>query len=315
MLDPGSGLGARLMIWRRLMLAVTGLELVPIDVLDRVGRLARAFEAQVDLFHCLYEPEAAQAQAARGGAVNLIAARVEERRRRLERLADILRDQGVTVNASVRWDFPIYEGIIRQALRHKPDLLILPALALQEAHRTLVYREQRLIAAAPCAVLFIKTREVYSKGCVVAAVDPAHAREADGDLDELAIGAAKTLAGALADVPVHLCHAESPAVDGAPHVPGEQLEAQVRRLAERHEIAPTQVHVACGTPEEVLSLCVRQARAQSLVLGVPSEPAALRRGSERLVERIECDVLVLKTHYAHPGVGTESSPAVLPQSL
>ena len=307
------------MIWRRLMLAVTGLELVPIYVVDRVGRLARAFEAQVDLFHCLYEPQAAQAQAVRGGAANLIAARVEERRRRLERLADILRDQGVTVSPSVRWDYPIYEGIIRQALRHKPDLLIVPALALEEAHRALVYRELRLIEAAPCAVLFVKTREIYSKGCIVAAVEPEHAREADGDLDELAIGAAKTLAGALADVPVHLYHAEPPAQHAGPNPEGVRAEAQVRRLAELHEIGAQQVQVECGVPEELLPRYVRQARAQSLVIGVPSGPSARRHGSEQLTERLvdalECDLLVVKSRYAHAGVGTEPSPAVLPQSL
>ena len=307
------------MIWRRLMLAVSGLELVPIHVLDRVARLARAFGAHVELFHCLYEPEAVQAETAHGRAGSVIAARVEERRRRLERLADILRDQGVTVSTTVRWDFPTYEGIIRQALRYKPELLIVPAIALEETLRTLVYREQRLIEQAPCAVLFVKTRETYSKGCIVAAVDPRRTPDLGGDLDEAAIGAAKTLAGALGEVPVHLFHAAQSAEGGVSSALASVTEAQVRHLAELHGIPAREVRVEFGEPGETLAMYVREARAQALVFGVRRASGALREPDERLAERlvdeIECDLLIVKTRYEHAAVGAQPAPAVLPQPL
>lgn len=307
------------MIWRRLMLAVSGLEQVPIHLLDRVGRLARAFGAHVDLFHCLYEPQALPGQPASEGPAERIAVRIEERRRPLERLADILRDQGVAVSASVRWDFPTYEGIIRQALRYKPDVLLVPALPLDAPLRTLVYREQRLIEQAPCAVLFMKTREVFSKGCIVAAVDPPHARDGGGDLDELAIGAAKTLASALADVPVRLFHA-APHGDGGPSGALQSLsEQQVRHLAELHEIPLRDAHVRFGNPGESLALYAREARAQTLVIGLSGAPRSARAPSEplteRLIEALECDLLIVKTRYDHAAVGARPAPAVLPQSL
>lgn len=307
------------MIWRRLMLAVAGVERVPVQVLDRVGRLARAFQAHVDLFHCLYEPEAVRAPAAGEGAANLIAARVQEQRRRLERLADILRDQAVRVSVSVRWDYPTYEGIIRQALRYKPDLLIVPGMALEETARTLAYREQRLIEQAPCAVLFVKSGELYTKGCVLAAVDPRHARDGGGDLDELAIGTAKTLASALADVPVRLYHAAPLGEDGLTSALASVRETQVRHLAELHEIPERDVRVEFGEPGESLARYAREARAQTLVIGVRGGTDPLRAPSERLAERLleslECDLLIVKTHYEHPLVSAKPSPAVLSQSL
>lgn len=314
-----SGHGNEQMIWRRLMLAVSALERVPIHVLDRVGRLARAFGAHVDLFHCLYEPESVQGPAGASGAARLISARVEQRRRRLERLADILRDQGVAVSASVRWDFPTYEGIIRQALRHKPDLLIVPAITLGETLRTLLYRERRLIEQAPCPVLFVKTRDIYSKGCIVATVDPPHARDDGADLDEVAIGAAKTLASALAGVPVRLHYAAAPGQDGLTSALVSSAEAQVRHLAELHEIPARDVRVQFGEPGASLALYVREARAQALVIGVGSRPHAQETSTEPLAERLvdvlECDLLVVKTRYAHAAVGATPSPAVLSQTL
>lgn len=307
------------MIWRRLMLAVSGVERIPIQVLDRVGRLARAFHAHVDLFHCLYEPEAVRAPATGDEAANLIAVRVQEHRRRLERFADILREQGVRVSLSVRWDYPIYEGIIRQALRYKPDLLIVPGMTLEETARTLAYRERRLIEQAPCAVLFVKTGDIYSQACVLAAVDPRQARDGGGDLDELAIGVAKTLASALDDVPVRLYHAAPLGEDGLTSALAPVSETQVRHLAELHEIPERDVRVEFGEPGESLSRYAREARAQTLVIGVRCGTDPLRAPSERLAERLldmlECDLLIVKTRYEHPLVSAKPSPAVLRQSL
>ena len=304
------------MIWRRLLLAIPDLELAPSYLLDRVGRLARDFDAHVDLFHCLYEPSFARGPGAYEQAAQRIAEHVQERHRRLERLADTLRDQGVAVSASVHWDYPVYEAVIRQALRYKADVLIAPALSPQEPARTVAYREQRLIEQAPCAVLLLRTQEVYARGGVVAAVDPPHARDGDGDLDEVVIGAAKTLAGALGDVAVHLHHA---APLGGERVGANTVaaisEERVRRLAELHSIRAVDACVEYGEPGTTLPAYVRSVRAQTLVIGVGS--LARRAGvlAERLAESIECDLLVVKVRYEHPAVGAQPSPAVLPQPL
>ena len=304
------------MIWRRLMLAIPDLELAPSYVFDRVGRLARAFDAHVDLFHCLYAPSFAPQSGAHDQAAQRIADHVQERRRRLERLADILRDQGVAVSASVRWDYPVYEAVIRQALRYKADVLIAPALSPQEPARTVVYREQRLIEQAPCAVLLLRTQEVYARGGVVAEVDPPHAHDGNVDLDEIVIGAAKTLAGALGDVPVHLHHAAPLGGEGAgAHTLAVISEQRVRRLAELHSVGAADACVEYGEPSTTLPTYVRSARAQTLVIGVGSHarrPAVL---GARLAESIECDLLVVKSRYEHPAVGSQPSPAVLPQPL
>lgn len=304
------------MIWRRLLLALPDLETAPSYVFDRVGRLARAFDAHVDLFHCLYEPRFAAQSGARDQAAQRIAEHVQERHRRLERLADILREQGVTVSASVHWDHPVYEAVIRQALRYKADVLIAPALSPHEPARTVAYREQRLIEQAPCAVLLLRTQEVFARGGVVAEVDPRHARDGDVDLDEIVIGAAKTLAGALGDVPVHLHHAAPLGEEGVgTHARGASSEPRVRRLAELHSISAGQACVEYGDPGTTLPTYVRSVRAQTLVIGVG--PLARRAAvlGERLAESIECDLLVVKSRYEHPAVGSQPSPAVLPQPL
>ena len=301
------------MIWRRLMLAVCELELLPIHVLDRVGRLARGLDAQLELLHCVYEPQAVQAWAGRQRAAEGIGARVEERRRRLERLADVLRDQGLKVEANVRWDTPTFEGIVRHAERNKPDVLIIPGLHLDKGLRAAAFREGRLIGESPAPVLFLKTREVYSQGCVVAALDP-QPQQGCGDLEETVVGAARTVASALAGSPVRLFSALLPgrlasyggaAAGGDVGFPGQaarvaETEARLRRLAAHHAISIDDVRVELGE-ELSLALYAREARAQMIVLGAGS--LAVAQGDpgpplvERMLEALDCDLLVVKARH------------------
>lgn len=304
------------MIWRRLMLAVCELELLPIHVLDRVGRLARGLGAQLELFHCVYEPEVVQEWASRERAAQVIAARVEERRRRLERLADVLRDQGLKVEANVRWEVPTYEGIVRHAQRNTPDLLIVPALHLPKELRTPGYREGRLIEECPVPVLFLKTREVYSRGCIVAALDPQPDR-AGGELEECIIGAARTMAHALADPPVRLFSAVVPGrrdwsgaaaagyeVSSGPEAePVAETEARLEKLASRHDIPGDDVRLELGEAVS-LALYARETRAQTIVLGaasrMPAPGAHANALAEKMLDAVECDLLVVKARHA-PG--------------
>lgn len=284
------------MLWRRLMLVVCELEMLPLHALDRLGRLARGLDAQLELFHCVYEPESVPAWADRRQAADLIAARVEERRRRLERLADVLRDQSVKVETSVRWDLPTYEGIVRHAQRNKPDLLIIPGVHLNSGLRAPGYREGRLIAECPAPVLFLKTAEVYSRGCIVAALDPQPAQTA-ADLQETIVGAARTLASALAGSPVCLLSVVSP---GQPAERGAaEIGERLRRLAERHDIPAGDVHVELGEARSLALYC-REARAQVIVLGAPGAAHGDRGNPlvETLLDTLECDLLGVKARRA-----------------
>ncbi len=303
------------MIWRRVMLAVPSVDSVPTNVLDRAGRIARGLQAEVELFHCVYEPDLVQPKLHGQPVDTVIATEVEDRHRRLERLADELREQGLKVRSSVRWDFPMYEGIVRQALRHKSDLLIVPAVRTSGlAQRTLTYREARLIESCPCPLLLLKAPLVYSEGSVVAAVDPRHAHGKPEDLDEVIIGAAGTVSRALADMPVHLYHAV--AMSGPPAEQSSQrsaVEAHVREMGSRHDIPGARVRVESGAVEKTLPVYAREVRADVIVMGAVSrtfpERALFGHTAEKILDEVGCDVLVVKPRGFQCPVSPEASPA------
>ncbi len=299
------------MIWRHVMLALPTVLSVPDHVLDRAGRLARGLSAELELFHCVYSGE--HGRTAFGEArSSIIRERVEEKRRDLERVADRLRDQSLEVSSRVHWDFPIYEAIIREVLRHGPDLLVVPATHIGRAGpRTLSYMEARLIEACPCPLLLLKTDEVFSRGPVVAAVDPLHAHEKPAELDDAIVAAAKTLSYALSPAPVHLYHAVAPLRSGPNgHATGATSDAErdksnwaardqeVRRLAHRHELSDHLAYVELGEVESALPAYVREMQASAVVMGAVSrsypERALFGYTAERVLDAHDCDVLIVK---------------------
>lgn len=315
------------MIWRHVMLALASADIVPEPVLDRAARIARGLQAEVEIFLSLYEPDLVQTLASGELLERRIAARLDEEHRRLERPADRLRDQGLKVRASVRWDYPLYEGVIRQVLRHRPDMLIVSALRRNEVtSRALAYREARLIEDCPCPLLLLKEREVYPRGGVVAAVDPRHAGETPQELDELVIGAAKTVAAALAHAPVHLYHAIAPTQFAGMELPGTPppsiretarvaaAQERIREMALRHDLSEESARVEFGLIETSLPAFAREQRAQVVVMGTASrsfpEHALFEHRVERVLDALECDVLVVKPAGFRTPVSAEHAPAV-----
>jgi universal stress protein E len=316
------------MFWRQIMLALPGAEAMPAPLLDRVGRIARGLQAQVEIFLSLYEPDILQSLERREVLEERISARIAGERRELERLADSLRAQGLHARVSVRWDYPMFEGVIRQVLRHRPDLLMLPAIRTHGViPRTLAYREARLIEGCPCPLMLLKTPEVYSRGAVVAAVDPLHAHETPRDLDESIIGAAKTLSYALADAPVRIYHAVVPLRHAAPGDPPEvpavsareaerraAAEARVGQMAARHDIPADCVHVESGRVEAALPMFARESHAQVIVMGAVSrsfpERALFGHTAEKVLDALACDVLVVKPAAFQCPVAADPAPAV-----
>jgi universal stress protein E len=304
------------MIWRHVMLALPEIESASDHVLDRAGRIARGLAAEVQLFHCVYDPHLGESAPAGAAIDELIRGRVDGLRRRLERVADRLRDQHLEVHSDVRWDYPIFEAIVRQALRRGPSLLIVPSTHMgRETTRTLSYTDARLIETCPCPLLLLRTTQVYSQGPIVAAIDPGHAHEKPLELDETIVAAAKTLSDALSETPVHLYHAVPPLSepnvgpsDGETPTMALSPEHQkvhwvgrdhaVRKIAARHDLSGNLVRVELGYVESSLPLYVREVRADAVVMGAVSRSYSHRAlfgyTAEKVLDALECDVLIVK---------------------
>jgi universal stress protein E len=299
------------MTWRKILLNVLDPQSIEPHVLAKTAQLARALDADLDLFHSVYDSNTARP----GRLLRIVQAditsRVDATRRHLERAADSLREQSVRVRTSVRWDYPAPEATIRHVLRSKPDLLIAPSSRkARTTPITLTYSDFRLLQACPCPVLIIKTANPYQRNAIVAALDPPDAPAKSPTIDELILSAAGTLSTAL-DTPVHACHAAptlliplpgtAKIVAAEPQRQAEHLEKarrKVRALTDDYVLPTRRVHVAQGIPELLVGSLAKQTHADMVVMGAVSLPSSkgilLGRIAERLLNGLDSDVLVVK---------------------
>ena len=93
--------------------------------IERAAHMASRSKVRIELFSCLYDAVIANERAFESG--DLFAAkkrRLEARREELDALAAPLREQGLDVSVEVAWDKPVYEGIVRHALKLRPRMIL-----------------------------------------------------------------------------------------------------------------------------------------------------------------------------------------------
>ena len=303
------------MSWNRIMFAVASSG-VAHGVLDKVAHLADTMHAQVELFHCVFNPHIARpGRFGSRGIEQDIRTIVDYRHRQLETTGEQLRARGIKVHTSVRWDDPPHEGIVRQVLRQEPDLLIVQSARRSRAARlVLTQTDYRLIETCPCPVLLLKTPRPYANPCVVAALDPLHAHGKPAALDDaimLAAGALSRPLGAKLNV-YHACEPwsvvarRSTALRQVPEAVRaevraaycEQARARVEQIAWRFEVQRGRVHVEEGEAAKSLPGFARRASADIVAMGAVSRSlpkrAFIGHTAERVLDELECDVLIAK---------------------
>jgi universal stress protein E len=300
---------------KRILIAIRDLRHVPQAELGKAAALARAAGARIELFHAIDEPDPAASwpeTATAGFVKQRRAAIVDQKRRRLGRLARDPSLKGLDVECTSSWDYPPHEAIIRRALASRADLVIAPTRHHRIGARLVLRNtDWELIRHCPTPLLLVKSGHSYHKPPVIAAVDPFHARPAGLDARLLTVGGrfARLLRGSL-----HVFHAYMPLVSAATMplntVPlvmlppeaeaahGQQVARTIDKLADSAAIARARRHVHMGDVCGELRAVVGDTGAGLVVIGAVSRSALARifigNTAERVLDKVDCDVLVIK---------------------
>jgi universal stress protein E len=295
-----------------IMVAVQALDRTSGALLRKAAALARARKCGLDLVHVIalpYAPAVNRRSALRQAAQDIVG----DCRKRLQKLAGSRELRGIQTRATVTWDYPAAEGLVRQVLKRRPQLLLAQSHRHSRLARPFLSNtDWELIRECPCPVWLSKPGRTRIDGPVVAAVDPLHAHAKPAALDSAIIDHALRVAGQ--PKRVLMCHAytfpmQPPVIDGAIEAYWILSEQEVRRyeamlhdelgkLAARAKIPEGNRIVAAGDPALVLPRVVRKHRASLVVMGAVSRSAVRRlfigNTAERLVDRLDCDVLIVK---------------------
>jgi universal stress protein E len=242
----------------------------------------------------------------------IIQAAIRQRRERLEKIAASLRLPRTT-RCIVRWDYPIYEAIVRQVRNEEPDLLI------AESHRrgrlarmVLANTDWQLMRECPCPLWFVRTPDLPRQPRVLVAVDPRHTHAKPAKLDDRLLGAAyaltRQLGGRVAAVHAYETPASiAPVLGESVRAPASQQDTRrfiattrrsVRKLVSKYGVATADWSVQEGAASVVIASEADRRHSDVLVMGavsrsLPGRPV-IGSTAERVIDHVDCDVFVVK---------------------
>lgn len=322
--SPAVRATAKSLSGRCVLFAITSPDALSRSSLYKAVHLARNLGMELELFYCSFDADVDHPARLSSHDVEEVRKRVEQWRSQLGALAEGLKDTGLSVRAHVEWDSPAHEGIVREALRQQAALVIVESIHSSAAERLLSAKtDHKLIETCPCPLLLIRSPRAYpARPRVVAAVDPMHAHAKPAILDHAIVAAAADISRALSGE-LHLFHARVPWAAAA-HVargPGwvpdvvkdedqvayeQGIESRLSELALRHDLSSMRAHVVDGDVDECLRHFARSDSVDIVAMGALSRSIMQRimigSTARRLLDRLDCDVLIVKQPDFHTPV-------------
>ncbi len=299
---------------RRILVAVKDPRAKSLPAVDKAVQLARAFDAQIELFHGVDTPVFQDYELNAMTLADIQRTRREGMLSHLDVVAARIRKLGVKVSAAVECDWPAHEAIVRRAQATRADLIVAECHAGRHfAPWLLRLTDWELLRYSPVPVLLVKDKRPYRNPVLLAAVDPTHAFAKPSKLDEDILDAAAKVRTALRGA-LHVMHAFVPLPNDAKpselldEKAAKRLEARARKHArvgfERVlrkagiRLAPARRHLVGRHPINAIPELARRTRSSIVVMGAVSRSGLKRvfigNTAERALDDLPCDVLVVK---------------------
>jgi universal stress protein E len=313
--------------WKSFLVAVRDIEHPPRALLAKAARIAAQFNGRLELLHIIAMPYVLPGE---GGIEATKAAEQSRQLVKLERVANRLRKVGIKVGCSVVWDYPAADAIVRHVMQNKPDVVLAESHHHSKIARWFVtHTDWELIRSCPCPLWLVKAPRLHDATRVLAAIDPFHTHSKPAALDEEELRVATIAAG---DGRLGVAHVFTPpvvAISGglgepiwAPPSPAElrrstqRISQAVNNVADRHDIKRTDRIVRAGDAGVELPLATKAWKATLLVMGAVSR-SALKRAfightAERVIDAVNCDVLIVKPRSFKTSVNRRVNSASIP---
>jgi universal stress protein E len=284
--------------------------------LQRGAWLAGKLDAELELLICYYNEYLSDGRL--GSYPSLENAQEDILKglgRRLESLAEPLRESGLKVNTTSTWDHPLFEGIVRHAIACDADLVFKDTHHHSALSRALLTNtDWNLIRTCPVPLWLVKPQDISDKPTIIAAIDPLHEHDKPAALDDEILVISKALAEAT-DAEVRAFHSYDPRIAVATatanayipvSLPFDEIEKQMHEQHEKrfnevvtfHGIDAKQSHLVAGVTHEELPEFSKSVAADVVVMGAVSRNRWKRlfigATAERTLEHLPCDLLIVK---------------------
>ncbi len=270
--------------------------------LARAAALAKHAGAALELFACAFDPELASSRMATvaADARHLL---LDQLRRRLEALAEPLRNEGLRVGVDVVWDHPLDEAIVKKVAAHDYWLVAKDTLRQNLLQRTLLTNDDwQHIRKCPAPLLLVKDRKLAAEPSVFAAVDPVNEHDKPAALDDRIVNFGADLARVLRGQ-LHVVHSYAPPLNVAlpPEVQKvlqQEHRAALSKFLDAHAALEGRRHLYEGLAHECLQKAAEDYNADFVVMGAVArrglKRVAIGSTAERALDRLPCDLVIIK---------------------
>ncbi len=284
--------------------------------LKRGAWLAKHMDAELELLLCYYNEYLTEGRL--GSYPSLENAQediLKGLKRRLEDLAEPLRESGLVVNTTSTWDHPLYEGIVRHVIACDADIVFKDTHHHSALRRALLTNtDWNLIRTCPVPLWLVKPQDISEKPIIIAAIDPLHEHDKPAALDDEILVTSKALAEAT-NAEVRAFHSYDPRIAVATatanayipvSLPFDEIEKQMHEQHEKrfnevisfHGIDPKKSILTAGVTHEELPEFSESIGADVVVMGAVSRNRWKRlfigATAERTLEHLPCDLLIVK---------------------
>ena len=297
------------------VLAIIEFERFPLEVATRAAKLAELHECSLDIV--LSDPTIGFLR--RSFMISADSQQISEtvqqaQKEELQRIVAALKDYDVTVSTSVLRERPASEAIVARALELDPLFVVKGTAYHSPAERAVfTFNDWQLIRKLDFPLWLVKAHDWADTPVVVAAVDPTHPNEEDGQLTQSIVDMSKAIAGKV-DGKLMLLNTYElleevnawAKLEFKPlKVPMDELELKMRDEHRRHldslaasnGIDPDAIHLLPGRTREVLPAFAREHSADLVVMGAVARSGLKRRliGStaEHVLDHLPCDILIV----------------------
>ncbi len=298
---------------RKILVAVKNPAAKALPAVLKASQVAKVFGAELILFQAIALPIYVEGDVSylNDGLADLERCTGETCEQALETIARRLRRQGIKVSVSAQFDYPIYEAVIREATRLNVDLIVAEQHHGHRGASLLHLVDWELLRLSPVPVLLIKDGRAYRHPRILAAVDPDHTYGKPVWLDREILNTGQAIAKALRGS-LHAVHAYAPIpvlafptgaisaqeVEAANARSGEAAERKLKRSLRNAEMRNVVSHVIGRHPADAIAEVAGASRASLVVMGAISRSGIKRlligNTAERVLDRLACDVLVIK---------------------
>lgn len=255
---------------------------------------------------------------------------LERQSRRLEALAEPARQSGLAIETAAVWDHPLYEGIVRHVNSSGADIVF------KDTHQhagpgltALSNTDWSLIRTCPVPLWLVKPNELPDQPRLIAAVDPMNEHDKPAALDDEILLIGESLAQATGGE-LHAFHSYDTSAAMAPittglYVPAfipppdllprirESHQKRFEEVLDLHNIGPERAHLAEGNTHEVLPVLAKKLNASLVIMGAVARNRLKRifigATAERTLERVPCDLLIVKPDWFKTPVKPEIEEA------